>query len=306
MGGSFIQWTAGKQDDRIDANFAKLERRFWVHGLSTSGDPQSNATGIASLGDHDMRCYKDDKFSNFPRDKWYYRCLTQYACTRKSRQVRRTIISINERTVDVRIVGRDPKKLKGAEKTQIDARVSGVIDYPFYWLGLINPKEGSVAEETVIDKEIKRHISDGYHSAQVDWVIGNKATDPTYDPKRIKDISELLRTTLVPEIEKKVKMSGPAFWDNELAIFKAPFPASIKIQVQIAFQESNQWQNTDIIDLTFVSHEEGSCGDGATWAKVLSGLFTGAAAVTSGGYSALLSVLGGVTGGVHTTACLEV
>ncbi|KAL1799308.1 hypothetical protein ACET3X_003345 [Alternaria dauci] len=306
MGGAFVEWTAGKQDDRIEANFAKLERRFWVHGLSADGDSMTKATGVASLGDHDMRCYKTAALANFPRNKWYYRCKAEYACTRQQRQIRRTLVSINEETVEVRIVGRNPKKLKGAEKNEPDARVSGVIDYPFYWMGLLNPDEGSIAEETVIDKEIKRHSTSEYHSARVNWVAGQKSTDPTYNPRLIKDVSELLRTTLVPEIEKKVKGAGPAFWDNELYIFKALFPASIKIQVQIAFQEQLDWKNTDVIDLTIVSHEEGSCGEGAAWAKLLSGLFAGAAAVATGGASAVLSALGGISGAVHTVACLEV
>ncbi|KAH7139549.1 hypothetical protein B0J11DRAFT_564316 [Dendryphion nanum] len=305
MGGAFVDWTAGKQDDRIDANFDKLERRFWVHGLSRQGDPRTMATGIASLGDHDMRCYKDTTNIHFPRNNWYYKCIADYYCTRKSRQIRRTLFSISEQTVDVKILGQHWSERKNAQKGEADPRIEGVISNVYYWLQNLDPKKGSVANEILIDAELKRQSGKKHHSVRMNWKAGQISSDATYDPNRIKQISKKLQDTLEPEIFKKVKVDTQAFWDSDYLIYKAPFPANVNIQVQIAFQEQLDWKPTDVIDVDIITHGGGGCGSGAAWAKALSGLFGGVAAVVTGGASAVLSGLGGIAGGYHTAACLS-
>jgi hypothetical protein len=298
MGGAFVEWTAGKQDDRINANFAQLQRRFWVHSLSPEGDPTTNATGIASLGDHDMRCYKSRTSLNFPHSGWYYRCSADYFCTRKQRQIRRTQFSISKEKVDVQISAEEMKKGIRNE------RVEGLISNVYYWIGTLNPEEGSGAKEVIIDQKMKQYAGE-YHSVRIDWRAGQSSSDPGYDPKRIKLISEAISKRLNPEINSTTKGYTQAPWDSDWIIYKAPFPASIKVQMQIAFQEQLDWKATDTINIDIISYDSDSCSEAAAWAKVLSGLFAGAAAVATGGASAVLSGLGGMAGGIHTAACLS-
>jgi hypothetical protein len=305
MGGAFVDWTAAKQDDRIEANFKDIERRFWVHSLSQKGDPRTNATGIASLGDLDMRCYEDKTFDRgITNNNWYYRCSSAYACTRSQRRVRRTLFSFSEETVDVEILGRLPTKLK-IPKDQRDPRVDGVVSNVYHWLSTVDPKQGSVAEEFVIDTEFKRQFGKNMHSVRYNWKAGIISSDPTYDPSRIKLISTELSKKLNPEIEKKVKKAGLWYWDDDWILYKAPFPATVKVQIQTASQEQLDWSSTDEIEIAIVDHKAAACGKEAAWAKLLSGLFGGAAALATGGASAALTGLGGVAGMIHTASCLS-
>lgn len=82
-----------------------------------------------------------------------------------------------------------------------------------------------------------------------------------------------------PEIEKDVTAKGLSLWSSDWVMYKAPFPANIRIQIQIAFQEQLDWKATDTIDIDIIRHNENHCGEGAALAKVLSGLFGTAATV---------------------------
>lgn len=296
--GSQVDWTLATEDDMIHAKFDKLDRTFTVHSLSEKGDPITQATGVADLGGHGMRCYRDNSTAiTFGLSGHYNRCLAQYFCTRERRQIRRTQFSISEQTVGVEILAQTPQDLN-LPKGQRDPRVDGVISNVYYWLSRMDPGEGGGAKEYIIDSQTKKH------SVRFDWQAGQGSKDPGYDPRRIKLVSEYLVKTLNTEIEKKTKGDGSTYTTQTWVKYKAPFPAHIRVQFQIAFQEQLDWKPTDTIDIYIITHNEAACGTDAAWAKLLSGLFGAGAAVLTGGASAIASGLGGVFGAYHTAACL--
>lgn len=290
--GTHVDWTLATGDDKITAKFPTIGRTFSVWDLDDEGDPDTNVTGVADLGGKGMLCYDEPWSFKMDRNGWDYKCHAPYYCTRERRMIRRTVFDIYETTTAVEIEGL-PKRKNGGK---LDERIEGMVGNAFFYLQLADRDGVGGAYEYAIDFRLKKH------TIRFDIQKGQREGDPKYDAERIKLISEHLYEVVTPEIVKKVKTK--TCYGSNTCIYTVPFPSQIKVQVQTALQEQLNWQPTDVIDIYVDVKENAECGNDAVLAKTLSGLFAGIAAVATGGYSAAASVLGGITGGYHTAACL--
>ncbi|KAH8725404.1 hypothetical protein GQ44DRAFT_772077 [Phaeosphaeriaceae sp. PMI808] len=298
QGGSTVDWTLGKQDDRIEGKFGKLGLSFWVHSLASIGADDTKVTGKAELGDMDMRCYQENTKMEMTIDGFYHKCISPYYCTREQRQIRRTLFSFSEQIATVGILG------KPAKQGQRDPRVDDIISKLYEPLALFEPKQPKTVKEYVIEKEFERLRLGKKHSIRFTWQAGQLSTDKSYDPSRIKLITEHLVKKVVPEIQKKAKNAGPIMtngknWD----VYKVPLPANINVQIQEAFQDRLNWGSTDTIDIDIIYPTSQSCGKDAGLIKLFVDLFDPVSAATSGKFSAAMNGLGHVGGMVHSSLC---
>lgn len=298
QGGTTVDWTLGKQDDRIEGKFEKLGKRFWVHSLDSKGSEDTSVTGKAELGDMDMRCYQERTSIDMMMGGFYHKCIAPYYCTRESRQIRRTLFSFSEESTTVGILGQPGKK------DRRDPRVDGIVASIYEPLRIMSPTQANTVKEYVIEKEYERLGMGKKHSIRFTWKAGQLSTDKSYDPNQIKLIADHLLRKVVPEIQKRAKNAGPIItsgknWD----VYKVPFPANINVQVQEAFQDRLNWHPVDTIDINIIYPKALSCGNDGAFAKALEGIFGPLSTITTGRVSAVLNGLGLVAGMTHSSIC---
>ncbi|KAH7073034.1 hypothetical protein BKA63DRAFT_56169 [Paraphoma chrysanthemicola] len=292
-----IDWPQGKSEDPITGTFASLGRNFSVHGLGTQGNPDTNATGMATLGDQAMRCYAQTTTLQSSFNGAKYKCHAPYYCTRESRQIRRTLFQISKQTVAVQILG-EPQQPR-------DPRIEGIADLVYYWLQSAGSDAQNGVTEYVIDAAWQRELGiQPLHSIRIDVQDENRKNDPKYDEARKVHVANHLRSTLMPIILGTLKFERKEYAAKTMDVWSAQFPAHIQVQEQIAYQNRLDWKVADVFDINIVSRKHPECKADEAWAKVLANMVALGKGDVKGGYSALLSGLGGVSGGVHDATCL--
>jgi hypothetical protein len=292
-----VEWPLGTYDDAINGRFEALGRNFSVHGLGTQGNPETNVTGMAKLGDQAMRCYAQPTTMQSAHNNAYYKCHAPYFCTRESRQVRRTVFQISKQVVAVQVLG--------APQTPRDPRIEAVVDLVYYWLQSAGSDAQNGATEFVIDAAWQREMGiQPLHSIRIDVQDAGRKLDPKYDEARKVHISNHLRQMLMPLILGSLGFERKEYAAKTMDVWAARFPAHVQVQQQIAYQHRLDWKVADVFDINIVSKRHPECKEDGAWAQALADMVSVGRGSVSGGYSALLSGLGGVSGGVHSAACL--
>ncbi|KAH8649741.1 hypothetical protein BGZ60DRAFT_498991 [Tricladium varicosporioides] len=287
-----VDWKSGTETNPVEGTLDKKSFKVW--GLEEKGADKTFVTGYADLGGAPMRCYSNSgaTWKMDYGDKMYIKCSAKYYCTRTSRQIRRTAVTVYSTMQSVPFLGQQNFDIKN--DMGVIEQIRGAFMY--------------VTEHYNKNMADGEGITIGSKDYKMTYTVSRmeKNGDPYFEPDRIDKVAKLVAEKMVPQLWSKDKISDEKAWPSggkllAKATHTIPFPKQIKVQVQVAQQAMLDWEDRDVV--VFEVKKGNECKDEGLLGIAIKAAFSAVSAATTGGVSAAAAGLGVIVGDSVTGSC---